>query len=278
MIIVPRTALALVLAGGLAACGGGESNNQAAEPTAIAEATNTSADASNPFAQSERTMNDAMMAAVGTDAGDTWAKKIVPHHQGAIDMSEIVLQQNPTADVGKMAQMTIEKQTKDIEDIRKLFKDGAPNQQTVELYRQAMMGMHQKMQAATGANASETFMRKMLEHHRGGVAMSDIALKSGVSGALREQIQKTREDQQKDAEMVEAMLQGQSHEDAMRATGAKSAQEAKKEPAPAEKSEARTNAKSTSKPAPKTAPTTTTKTDKPSVSDCAPEHREAGHC
>lgn len=268
----------MVLVGGLAACGSEATDNQAT-PLATAEANNAAATASNAFAQSEQTMNQAMMAAVGTDAGDTWAKKIVPHHQGAIEMSKIVLQQNPTADVAKMAKMTIEKQTKEIEDIRRLFKDGAPNPQTAELYRQAMMDMHQKMQAATGANASETFMRKMLEHHRGGVTMSDIALRNGVSGGLREQIQRTRDDQLKDAEMVEAMLAGQSHEQAMLVTGAKSPQQAEKEPAPAEKTKSEPSTKSAPKPAPKPAPTSTAKTDpKPATSDCAPEHREAGHC
>lgn len=277
MISISRTALALALASGLAACGGpGETNNVATDPTATVDA---AAEAPSPFARSEQTMNQAMMAAVGTDAGDTWAKKIVPHHQGAIDMSEIVLQQNPTADVAKMAQMTIEKQTKDIEDIRKLFKDGSPNQQTAELYRQAMMDMHQKMQAAAGANASETFMRKMLEHHRGAVTMSAIALRNGVSGALRQQIQKTRDDQQKEVAMVEAMLAGQSHDQAMQATGAESAEAAKAEPAPVEKAKTEPTAKSAAKPAAKPAPTPTAKAEpKPATSDCAPEHREAGHC
>lgn len=269
---------ALVLA--LAACG---SNDRAAQNATEANAADDGmnammADASNPFAQSEMQMNERMMAAVGTDAGDTWAKKIVPHHEGAIEMSEIVLQQNPTPDVAEMARMTIEKQRKDIEDIRKLFKDGAPNQRTADLYRQAMMDMHQKMMAATGADPSETYMRKMLEHHRGGVAMSDIALRNGVSGALREQVQKTRDDQQKDAEMVERMLQGQSHREAMQAAGAKSAEQAKAEPAPAEKAKpaaAPKPARTEPRPPSAAKPKAETKAPDPT---CLPEHRAAGHC
>ena len=52
-------------------------------------------------------------------------------------------------------------------------------------------------------------MRKMLAHHQGGVALSEAALESGVSGAVRSQVVKTRDDQQKEAEMVEAMLSGE---------------------------------------------------------------------
>ena len=262
----------------IAACGTSEERAQN-EPAAT-DANAMMADASNPFAQSEMQMNERMMAAVGTNAGDSWAKKIIEHHQGAIDMSRIVLEQNPTADVAAMARETIEKQQKDIGDIRKLLKDGAPNQQSAELYRPAMMDMHEKMMAAKGADASETFMRKMLEHHRGGVVMSDIALQNGVSGALREQVQKTRDDQQKDAEMIEAMLAGQSHQEAMAASGAKSARQAKAEPAPADKPRASATAEpkvaaKPAKPAPPPAPKTPPKAPEPT---CLPEHRAAGHC
>lgn len=208
---------ALALSAG--ACGSSEeaASNQAA---AANDMNAMMADPDNPFAQSEIQMNERMMAAVGIDAGDSWARKMIEHHQGAIEMSQIVLRQNPTADVAEMARMTIAKQQKDIADIRKLLKDGAPNPQSAELYRPAMMDMHQKMMAAKGADVSETFMRKMLEHHRGGIAMSDAALQNGVSGELREQVQKTRADQQKDAEMIEAMLSGKPMAEAKRETAA----------------------------------------------------------
>ena len=274
LLLSAASAMALLIA----ACG----TNEEAAQNAGGNDMNAMADANNPFAQAEMQMNERMMAAVGTDVGDNWAKKIIEHHQGAIDMSEIVLQQNATADVAEVARMTIEKQRKDIDDIRKLLKEGSPNQQSAELYRPAMMDMHQKMMAAKGANPSETFMRKMLEHHRGGVAMSDIALQNGVSGPLREQVQKTRDDQQKDAEMIEAMLGGQSHQQAMAASGAKSAEQAKREPAPADTARAQTKAApspASAKPAPNAAPKPSPAPEpKPSTPTCLPEHRAAGHC
>lgn len=233
-LLLAATACALPLA--LAACG---SNDEATQNAPEMAATGNdmaamAADPNNPFAGSEMQMNERMMAAVGVDAGDSWAKKMIEHHQGAIDMSRIVLEQNPPADVAMMARETIEKQEKEIGDLRKLVKEGAANPQSAELYRPAMMDMHQKMQAATGANPSETYMRKMLEHHRGGVTLSDAALKAGVSGALRQQVQKTRDDQQKEARMVEAMLAGDSHHQAMEKSAAKPAKQARSEPAPAQ--------------------------------------------
>jgi uncharacterized protein (DUF305 family) len=239
MITLRHSAIVLLGSVSLAACGGADTNNQStgedSANMAVADNGATSMNAANPFADAEMKMDQDMMAAVGSDVGQNWAKKMIAHHQGAIDMSEIVLQQNPTADVAMMAREAIEKQKKDIEDIKKLVKDGGEDQKSAEFYRPAMMDMKQKMQAASGSNVSETFMRKMIEHHKGAVAMSDVALKNGVSGAMRAQVQKTRDENQKDIEMTEAMLRGEPMQHAMKDSGAKSAAEAKAALAPADK-------------------------------------------
>lgn len=229
------------------------------------------ADASNPFAQSEMQMNERMMAAVGVGTGDTWVRKMIEHHQGAIDMSGIVLQQNPSAGVADLARMTIEKQGKEIEELRKLVKEGTPNAQSGELYRPAMTQMHEAMMAAKGADVSESFLRKMLEHHRGGVTLSDVALQNGVTGTLRQRVQKTRGDQQKEAEVIEAMLRGETMSQATQQP------EAKAEPVPREST--KVTAKVAPKSTPKVAPAAEPKTEpEPPASTCAPEHRAAGHC
>ena len=260
----------------LAACGG---NGEAERNEAAADANAMAVDPNNPFAQSEMTMNERMMAAVGTDVGDSWVRKMIEHHQGAIDMSQIALQQNPRADVAEMARMTIEKQGKEIEDLRKLVKEGSPNPQSGEIYRSSITQMHNAMMAATGADISETFLRKMLEHHRGGVTMSDVALQNGVSGALRQQVQKTRDDQQKEAEMVEAMLGGETMSHAMQEAGVKTAEQAKREPTVANAPKSAADAPT--QPAPKAAekPAPQLKAaEKPAAPACPPEHRAAGHC
>lgn len=279
------TALLMATAA-LAACGSQADNQVAAnEPAMDANmAAGNSMQMSGPFAEAEMRMDEQMMAAVGSDVGQNWLKKMIVHHQGAIDMSRIVLDQNPTADVAKMARETIAKQGKEIEDLQKLVQEGAPDQRSAELYRPAMMDMHQKMMAASGADVSQTYMRKMLEHHKGAVAMSDVALANGVTGTLRSQIQKTRADQQKEIAMVEAMLRGEPMQSAMQQSGAKTAAQAKAEPAPADtaKAEPKDKPKATSaaRPAePKASAAPPAKAEPaPAASTCAPEHRAAGHC
>ena len=203
---ISRTAAIAALMLCVAACGrSGTANNQVSAETDVNA---MQPDASNVFADAEQKMSQAMMAAIGPTAGDTWVRMMIAHHQGAIDMSRIALQQNLPADVAKMAQEIIDKQQKEVADLQKLVRQGTPDPKTMDLYHPAMQQMDDAMRNATGADIAETFMRKMLEHHKGGVALSDIALKNGVTGAVRAQVQKTRADQQKDAGMVEAMLQG----------------------------------------------------------------------
>lgn len=198
--------LALGAALALTACG---SQETADEPAATAAASEPAADPNNPFADLERQMSERMMAAVGVDAGDSWVRKMIEHHQGAIDMSRLMLQQNPSAEVARMAQDSIDKQTAEIEQLRKLLKDGTPDPASAEPYRPAMASMQQAMMAASGTTVEETFMRKMLAHHVGGVALSEAALANGVSGAVRAQIAKTRDGQRKEADMTRAMLSGE---------------------------------------------------------------------
>lgn len=200
-VLLSMSAVALVST--LAAC----SRTEEPANDVVADDMNTMmADPNNPFAQSEMAMDRAMMAAVGISAQDSWVRKMIEHHRGAIDMSRIVLPQNPTADVAQMAQETIANQGREITDLEKLIASGTPDPASAELYRPAAMQMHSAMMAATGANISETYLRKMLAHHQGAVAMSDVALANGASGAVRAQIEKTKASQQKEIAMVEAML------------------------------------------------------------------------
>lgn len=263
--LLPTIALsALALA--LAACGSQDepTNNVMAENDMNA----MMADA-GPFADSEMQMNDAMMSAVGVNAQDSWVRKMIEHHRGAVAMSRIVLAQNPTPEVAKMAQMTIDMQGKEITDLEKLIATGNPNPASAELYRPAAMQMHSAMMAATGADISETYLRKMLAHHQGAVAMSDVALANGATGAVRAQIEKTKATQQKEVAAVEAMLRGEPMPSAAPAASEPAASTTPAKPAAPKPAPA----KPAAKPAePKAAE------PKAPAPECLPEHRAAGHC
>jgi uncharacterized protein (DUF305 family) len=259
------TALALSMA--LSSCGGSE---EPAGNMAVGNEMNAMmADPNNPFAQSEMKMHEAMMAAVGTNAADTWVKKMIEHHRGAVEMSQLLLGQGITGHVADMARQTIESQNREIQLLEKLVAAGSPDPASARPYAAAQSQMHDAMMGAKGADLSDTYVRKMLEHHRGAIALSDIALANGATGAIRSQIEKTKAEQQEDIDHIEGMLSGAaapSPEPA--ASVSEAADGAPRSSAPA-------------KPAPaKPAPTPAPRPAEPKAPDpsCLPEHRAAGHC
>jgi uncharacterized protein (DUF305 family) len=71
-------------------------------------------------------------------------------------------------------------------------------------YAASEMDMHQKMMAAKQGDASEMWTRKMIEHHRGAVTMSRVALRDAKDADTKRMAQMTITKQEKDI----AELQG----------------------------------------------------------------------
>lgn len=73
-------------------------------------------------------------------------------------------------------------------------------------YTKAMQDMHRKMMAAEDADPDRAFALKMIEHHRGGVAMSQAVQRHGDDAEIKRMAQKTTEMQQKEIAELQAWL------------------------------------------------------------------------
>jgi uncharacterized protein (DUF305 family) len=265
----------------LSACSGGEAENQTAAATnEVMPAENMSAmtaDPNNPYSQAEMQMHERMMAAQGSNASETWVKKMIEHHRGAIDMSNVLIGLGGEEPVLAMARKTVSDQGKEIQELERML----------QAYKQSDQTMHQRMMAATGANPSETWIRKMIEHHRGAVDMSNILIAQGGDPKVLEKARMTAQKQQKEIGELERMLAGGSAPAAQAAatTLEPSTKAEPAEPAPAQKAKAEAPSKSAPKAAakaePKSAPEgeTKTATKAPAAAPtCTAEHRAMGHC
>ena len=72
-------------------------------------------------------------------------------------------------------------------------------------YAEAGMAMHHKMMV-TGADASETWTRQMIEHHRGAIAMSKIAVVQAKDKETRTMAEKAIAMQDKDIVGLQSWL------------------------------------------------------------------------
>ncbi len=88
-----------------------------------------SATAANPYGPSEMQMHEKMMAAKGADAGETWTRKMIEHHRGAVEMSQVALRSTQNADVRREAQKAIDSQNREIATLNAMLrKMGKPAQ------------------------------------------------------------------------------------------------------------------------------------------------------
>ncbi len=87
------------------------------------------ATAANPYGPAEMQMHEKMMAAQGADAGETWTRKMIEHHRGAIEMSQVALRSTQNAEVRREAQKAIASQNREIATLNAMLrKMGKPAQ------------------------------------------------------------------------------------------------------------------------------------------------------
>src|SRR3546814_13624279 len=78
-------------------------------------------DPSNLYAQVEMQMMEQMAAAQGANPAETWARKMIEHHRGAIAMTEILEAQGGDPQVLEKARMTAERQRREITELENLL-------------------------------------------------------------------------------------------------------------------------------------------------------------
>ena len=269
----------------IAACGGGSStNNQSTVSANVpAPATNESAHAmpSGPFSQAEAQMNERMMAAVGSNASETWTRKMIEHHRGAIAMSQVLIDQGGDPEFVRMASEGSAKQQREITEMERILSAGiSGGSGEANPFTPIEQRMHQAMLAANGANLTETWARKMIEHHQGAIDMSEALIRQGGDPQVVAMARRTADDQRREKAHLEAMLRGDGMPSAAApapsAASANSSAPASREPVaapkatPAPRPPRRDQAAPprASQPTPSPAPTP----------NCPPEHHAAGHC
>ncbi|MDH4603745.1 MULTISPECIES: DUF305 domain-containing protein [Pseudomonas] len=74
--------------------------------------------ASDEYEKAMQKMNQGMMKGMTSDPSESWARMMVEHHQGAIDMSQIVLKNTDDPTIKQMAEKTIKDQTADVAKLK----------------------------------------------------------------------------------------------------------------------------------------------------------------
>lgn len=76
-----------------------------------------------------------------------------------------------------------------------------------EDFKSSMDKMHQAMMSKNDADPDRAWALKMIEHHRGGIAMSEIVIKHGDDAEAKKMAQKSADQQKKEIAELESWLE-----------------------------------------------------------------------
>lgn len=92
-----------------------------------APATTSEADARSAFEAANAAMHENMAVQLTGDADIDFARSMIPHHQGAIDMARIVLEHGDDPEMRALAEEIVEAQEAEIAVMREWLEKNAPD-------------------------------------------------------------------------------------------------------------------------------------------------------
>ena len=157
-------------------------------------------------------MNDQMMAGMGyNDPDAAFAKSMLGHHLGAVDMAKIELKYGTDQAMRQLAQEIIDAQQAEISTMEKWLASHPdspePKPETPAMqkaYADGMDAMHEDMmQGIADPVPDMAFARGMLPHHVGAVDMAKVQLKYGENEEMRQLAQEIIDAQQPEIKLMQ---------------------------------------------------------------------------
>ena len=103
----------------------------------------------------------------------SFVENMIPHHQEAIDSSKTILNVTTDPDIKTFAQNVITDQSKEIDDMKTWYKSWYNTEYTPSANYFPMMD---SMKGKKGVELDKTYIRSMIEHHKGAVQMAQKVL------------------------------------------------------------------------------------------------------
>ena len=203
------TSAALALAGALVltACGGG--NDTATSDSGSSTGGMDHGSSSASTAPSE----GAATSAMGNDADVAFLIGMKPHHEQAVEMSDMVLAADPPAPVAELAQQVKAAQAPEIEQMDQMLADlgqdadGAMMSDGMAGHGGMMSdGDMEMLMDATGADASRMYLEGMIEHHNGAIDAAETEIADGKYPPAVELAEKIAQDQAAEITKMQGVL------------------------------------------------------------------------
>ncbi|WP_201557253.1 DUF305 domain-containing protein [Psychrobacter sp. 72-O-c] len=188
------------------------------------------------YTKSMSKMHDEMMVSINYNDPDTaFAKGMLGHHRGAVDMAEIELKYGTDTEMLKLAQEIITAQQTEIDTLKKWLAshpDSAnPKPDTAAMqkaYADGLNAMHGEMMLGIADPVPDVaFARGMLPHHIGAVDMAKVQLKYGTDEEMRKLAQNIIDAQQPEIKLMQNWIATYGAEDGVTPNNAKTSSDSK---------------------------------------------------
>ena len=202
------TISALSLAGALVltACGGGDDTATTDSGSSMGGMDHGGATASSTPS------TGAEASAMGNDADVAFLTGMKPHHEQAVEMSDMVLAANPPAPVAELAQQVKAAQAPEIEQIDQMLADlgqeaGEDSMSGMMDHGGMMSGADmEELMNATGTDAARLYLEGMIEHHKGAIDAAETEVAEGEYPPAVELAEKIAKDQAAEITRMEGLL------------------------------------------------------------------------
>jgi uncharacterized protein (DUF305 family) len=155
-----------------------------------AQATSHLPDSTLEYEKAMDSMMKDMHMPFTNNADIDFMRGMIPHHEGAIAMAEVVLRHGSDSEIRRIAEAVLEAQNSEIAFMREWLarhdQGGSPaTPGSTAAYEVAMASMMRGMATPYSGNPDIDFVRGMIPHHQGAVDMARTALQFGRDPEVR---------------------------------------------------------------------------------------------
>lgn len=184
----------------------------AADPHAMHQG--ASAGSANPFAAVNQRMMEDMHALEPTgDVDYDFMRGMIPHHQGAIGMAQVMLDAGGDPAMVGLAQEIISAQQAEITQMRAWLEQhgaaqpGEQAQDIIAAWQRIDTRMMADMQVAPSGEVARDFANGMIPHHIAAVDMAYVLLGHSTNADLREMARAVISEQEREIRQMREWLQ-----------------------------------------------------------------------
>lgn len=162
----------------------------------------------SPDYQKMKAAMDELAQKTGQDFEIAYINSIIPHHQGAIMMAQMVQNDAPHQEVRASAAKIIADQQKEIDELTKWLRDWYGQDVHPDPRMQMSPDMMNMLKQADPTMREKLFLAMMREHHQSALDMGPMVLQKATHQELKDQAQNMITSQKQEQDMFGGWLQG----------------------------------------------------------------------